>query len=115
MEIAVSVCVLTPSAIDCALCGGSAVTYNTLCVAILSTHRQVQSERIRVDNINVTGFRTAQGVDTAIEWFVGAHLDSDSGVFAVYGNCHRETDRKIKSFCPRQSKESNASAQHLPS
>lgn len=62
-------------------------TYNALCVAILSAHRQVQAECIRVDDINVTGFRAAQGVDAPIEWFVGANLDGNSGVFAVHGHC----------------------------
>lgn len=55
----------------------------TLGVAVLSRHGQVQSESVRVDDIDVTGLRAAQSVDTSVEGLVGAHLDGNSGVLAV--------------------------------
>lgn len=61
-------------------------TYHTLGIAVLAAHGQVQSESIWVDYVNVTSFRTAQRVDTPVEWLVSAYLDSDTGVLAVYGN-----------------------------
>lgn len=61
-------------------------TYHTLCITILASHCQIQAEGVRIDDINVTGLGTAQSIDTAIEGFVGAHLDSNAGILAVDGD-----------------------------
>lgn len=61
-------------------------SYHTLCVAVPSAHRQVEPERVGINDIDITGFRTSQGVDASVEWLVGAHLNGDSGVLAVHGH-----------------------------
>lgn len=61
-------------------------TYHTLCITILASHGQIQTERIRIDDINVTGFRATQGIDASIEGFVGVNLNSNTGIFAVDRN-----------------------------
>lgn len=61
-------------------------TYHALSVTVLSAHSQVQSESVRIDNVNVTGFRTSQRVDTPVKRFVSTYLDGDTGVLAVNGN-----------------------------
>lgn len=59
---------------------------NLLGVAVLSTHREIESECIGANYIDVASLGTAQRVDSTIKWFVGAHLNGDSCVFAVNGN-----------------------------
>lgn len=61
----------------------SCVTYHTLSVTILSTHREIQSEQIAIDNIDIARFRSSEGVDTSIEWFISANLNGDSSVFTI--------------------------------
>lgn len=58
----------------------------TLGVAVLSGHGQVQSEGIRIYDINVAGLGSSQGINTTVEGLVGADLDSDSSVLAVNSN-----------------------------
>lgn len=88
-------------------------TYNTLCVTILSAHGEVQSEGIRVDNINVTCFRTSQSVDATVEWLIGAYLNSDTGVFAVNGDCERQqTQWDHPDSYPKALSPPNASTHH---
>lgn len=69
-------------------------TYDALGVAVLSRHCQVQPEQVAVDNIDVASLGTTQSVDSAIEWFVGANLDSDTSVFTVNGHCDGENTKK---------------------
>lgn len=60
-------------------------THHTLCITILSTHGEIQSEEIRVDDINVTGFRSTQGIDTSVEWLICADLNCDPRILAMNG------------------------------
>lgn len=63
------------------------IAYRTLCVTILSTHRQVEPEGVRIDDIDVTGLRAAKCVDTSIEGLVRANLNGNPGILAVNRHC----------------------------
>ena len=56
-------------------------------VAIASIHRQIQPEGVAVQDVDVARFTATQGVDAAVEWFVGLHQNFDLGVTAVDVNC----------------------------
>lgn len=60
------------------------IAYHALSVTVLATHGQVKPEEIAVDHVDVASLRTAESVDTTVEGFVRADLNSDSGVFAVH-------------------------------
>lgn len=64
--------------------------YHTLCVAILTAHRKVQSEQIAVYNVDVTSLGSSESVDTTVERLIRLHLNCDTGVLAVDRN-YRET------------------------
>lgn len=55
----------------------------TLGVAVLSGHCQVQTELVRVDDIDVARLRTTQSVNTSVEGLVGANLDGNTSILAV--------------------------------
>lgn len=57
---------------------------HSLSVAVLPTHREIQAERVGVNNIDVACLRAAQRVNSSVEWLVGSDLNSDSRVFAVH-------------------------------
>ena len=58
-------------------------THHGLSVTILTTHGEVQSKRVAVDDVYVTCFRSSQGIDATAKGFVGIDVDNDSGVFAM--------------------------------
>ena len=58
-------------------------TYNGLGVAILSTHGEIQTKGVAVDNIDVAGLRSAQGVNPSAERLIGINVHHNSSVFAM--------------------------------
>lgn len=61
-------------------------THHRLSVAVLPSHRQVQPEKIAVDDVHVASLRSSQGVDPPVERLVRPHLHRDLGVLAVHRN-----------------------------
>ena len=72
------------------------LSYRWLCVAILTTHGEVEPELVAVDDVNVAGLRAAEGVDPAAERPVGVHVHHDPGVLTV--NSHYSDKKKIREF-----------------
>lgn len=64
------------------------ITYHALSVTILSTHREIQSEEIAIDNINIASFGSSKSVNSSIERFIRTNLDSDTSVFAINRYCN---------------------------
>lgn len=71
---------------------------DSLSVTVLASHCQIQSELIRVDHVNVTRFGSTERVNSAVEGFVGAHLDRDSGVLAVDADWNDNYFRLVMMF-----------------
>lgn len=53
-------------------------------VAVLSAHRQVESEGVRVDDVDVASLRPAQSVDSSVERLVRSDLNGDARILAVH-------------------------------
>ena len=58
-------------------------TYHALRITILTTHSQIKSEEVTVDNIVVASLGSSQCVDTSIKWLICFHLNSYACIFAV--------------------------------
>ena len=67
-------------------------SYHALSVAILSAHREVESEEIAVDDVDVASLGSAKSVNTTVERLIRSHLNGDSGVFAVYRNFRNKSE-----------------------
>lgn len=73
----------------------SYITYHALCVTILSTHCEVQSEEITIDNINIASFGSSKSVNSSIEGFIRTNLDSDTSVFTINRYCNISIIKKM--------------------
>ena len=49
----------------------------------MPSHREVEAERVAVDDVDVARLGPAEGVDAAAEGPVSPHVDHDLGVLAV--------------------------------
>lgn len=61
-------------------------TANLLGVAVLSAHREIKSECVRVNDVNVARLRSSQRINSSIEGLICAHLNGNASVLAVYGD-----------------------------
>lgn len=75
-----------------------------LCVAVLTAHRQIQSECVGVDDIDVARLRTSKCINSSIEWLVGSDLNGNSCVFAVNAHiiCMMETKKERRRHGSRE-------------
>ena len=64
-------------------------THRTLGVAVLASHRQVEAEPVRINDLHIAGLGAAQGVDAAVEGIVSSHLHHNPGVLAMHRHCTR--------------------------
>lgn len=73
----------------------------SLCITVLTAHRQIQSECVRIDDIDIARLWSAKCINSSIEWLVGSNLNGNSRVFAV--NAHiiyiRKKTRRWKKMC----------------
>lgn len=72
-------------------------THHRLRVAILSTHCEIQAERVAVDDINVARFRPAQGINPSTEGLVGVDVNHNSRVFAMNTDCNGDMRVNLRS------------------
>lgn len=61
-------------------------TYYALSITVLTTHGQIKSEEVTVDDVIIASLRTSQSVNTSIEWLISLHLNRDTCIFAVDGH-----------------------------
>lgn len=66
----------------------------------MSAHREIQPEKIAVDNVDVASFGSSEGVNTPVEGFIRAYLNGDTRVFAVNRHCNSDRSSREVSHPP---------------
>lgn len=61
-------------------------TYHALSVAVLSGHREIESEEFAVAHVYVTRLRTSESVDSSVERLVRLYLYGDPRVLTIDDN-----------------------------